>query len=308
MKNIFFRDGILIYYGNPAGYLSEGKVVLDSIFDKEEIIAFLSEKEKLAVEIRSGVYDRLSEGGGMEMTVEASKGRRIRIYQLKQDSPFMMRFISLAEREKRGFEKPQQKEYALVYEGEVDTFSLEDVWEKFGRRVPRDFEGHALSISDVVEFSEEEVGEMRSSEAYTAQESARTGHTVLTTIHSNSCESTYSRMRTLCKRKYDMDDEVLMDLVTEAFPIVVFTKQLENKKRRLMEIMECEITPDGKRHFNSLFRYEITENRVEGDKFIINGTHKKVCGISESLKKRFLENGMPREVLNKITGGGASVC
>ena len=157
MKNIFFRDGILIYYGNPAGYLSEGKVVLDSIFDKEEIIAFLSEKEKLAVEIRSGVYDRLSEGGGMEMTVEASKGRRIRIYQLKQDSPFMMRFISLAEREKRGFEKPQQKEYALVYEGEVDTFSLEDVWEKFGRRVPRDFEGHALSISDVVEFSEEEV-------------------------------------------------------------------------------------------------------------------------------------------------------
>ena len=113
---------------------------------------------------------------------------------------------------------------------------------------------------------------------------------------------------TLNKRKYDMDDEVLMDLVTEAFPIVVFTKQLENKKRRLMEIMECEITPDGKRHFNSLFRYEITENRVEGDKFIINGTHKKVCGISESLKKRFLENGMPREVLNKITGGGASVC
>lgn len=74
------------------------------------------------------------------------------------------------------------------------------------------------------------VGEMRSSEAYTAQESARTGHTVLTTIHSNSCESTYSRMRTLCKRKYDMDDEVLMDLVTEAFPIVVFTKQLENRK------------------------------------------------------------------------------
>ena len=103
MKNIYFRDGILIYYGNPAGYLSEGKVVLDSIFDKEEIIAFLSGKEKLAVEIRSGVYDRLSEGGGMDMTVEAAKGRRIRIYQLKQDSPFMMRFISLAEREKRGF-------------------------------------------------------------------------------------------------------------------------------------------------------------------------------------------------------------
>ena len=156
MKNIYFRNGVLIYYGNPAGYLSDGKVILDSIFDKGDIKEFLSEKEKLTVEVREGVYDRLSEGGGMEVTVEAAKGRRIRIYQLKQDSPFMMRFVSLAEREKRGFEEPQQKEYALVYEGEVDTFSLEEVWEKFGRRVPKDFEGHALSISDVVELIEDE--------------------------------------------------------------------------------------------------------------------------------------------------------
>lgn len=147
------------------------------------------------------------------------------------------------------------------------------------------------------------VGEMRSSEAYTAQESARTGHTVLTTIHSNSCESTYSRMRTLCKRKYDMDDEVLMDLVTEAFPIVVFTKQLENKQRRLMEVMECEILPDGSRRFNPLYRYEITENRMEGETFIVNGTHKKMFPISESLKKRFMENGMPKEVLDNILKG-----
>lgn len=145
------------------------------------------------------------------------------------------------------------------------------------------------------------VGEMRSSEAYTAQESARTGHTVLTTIHSNSCESTYRRMVTLCKRKYDMEDDTLMDLVTEAFPIVVFAKQLENKKRKLMEIMECEILPDGKRRFNSLFRYEITENRMEGETFVIYGEHKRRAEISEGLKKRFLENGMPADVLARIT-------
>ena len=157
MKNIYFRDGILIYYGNPAGYLSEGKVVLDSIFDKEEIIAFLSEKEKLAVEIRSGVYDRLSEGGGMEMTVEAAKGRRLRIYQLGQDSPIMMRFISLAERKKRGYDRPRREEYVRVYEGEIENYSLEEVWEKYGRRVPEGFQGHALSISDVVEFADGEV-------------------------------------------------------------------------------------------------------------------------------------------------------
>lgn len=151
------------------------------------------------------------------------------------------------------------------------------------------------------------VGEMRSAEAYTAQESARTGHTVLTTIHSNSCEATWRRMATLCKRKYDIADDTLMSLVTEAFPIVVFTKQLENKQRKMMEIMECEILPDGTRSFRTLYRFNIAENRMEGDKFIINGQHQQMQGISQSLQKRFLENGMPQEVLNRILKGGIAV-
>lgn len=42
------------------------------------------------------------------------------------------------------------------------------------------------------------VGEMRSAaESLSAAESSRTGHTVCTTIHSNSCNSTYRRMMTL---------------------------------------------------------------------------------------------------------------
>lgn len=151
------------------------------------------------------------------------------------------------------------------------------------------------------------VGEMRGPEAYAAQESARTGHTVLTTIHSNSCEATWRRMVTLCKRKYDMADSTLMDLVTEAFPIVVFSKQLENKQRRLMEIMECEILPDGSRSFRSLFQFQITENRVEDGKFIINGCHSAVQGISPSLQKRFLENGMPQATLKQILAAGGAV-
>ncbi len=151
------------------------------------------------------------------------------------------------------------------------------------------------------------VGEMRGPEAYAAQESARTGHTVLTTIHSNSCEATWRRMVTLCKRKYDMSDSTLMDLVTEAFPIVVFAKQLENKQRKLMEIMECEILPNGGRNYRSLFQFKITENRVEDGKFIVSGHHSAVQGISRSLQKRFLENGMPQDTLKQILSmGGAA--
>jgi pilus assembly protein CpaF len=150
------------------------------------------------------------------------------------------------------------------------------------------------------------VGEMRGAEANAAQEAARTGVAVLTTIHSNSCEATYRRMVSLCKRAVDMSDETLMGYVTEAYPLVVFCKQLENKQRKMMEIMECEILPDGSRSFRPLFQYEITENRMEDNKFVINGNHRMVNNISESLCKRLLENGMPIETINRLKKGGLS--
>ena len=145
------------------------------------------------------------------------------------------------------------------------------------------------------------VGEMRGAEANAAQEAARTGIAVLTTIHANSCEATYRRMVSLCKRAVDMSDDTLMGYVTEAYPIVVFCKQLENKQRKMMEIMECEILPDGSRNYRALFQYIITENRMnEQGKFIIEGTHKQEYSISESLSKRLLENGMPIEMINRM--------
>ena len=144
------------------------------------------------------------------------------------------------------------------------------------------------------------VGEMRGPEANAAQEAARTGVAVVTTIHSMSCDATYRRMVSLCKRAVDMSDETLMGFVTEAYPIVAFCKQLENKERRLMEIMECEIQPDGTRVFRPLFQYQITENRVEDGKFIITGSHRQVNAISDSLARRFMENGMPQEMLKKL--------
>ena len=147
------------------------------------------------------------------------------------------------------------------------------------------------------------VGEMRGPEANAAQEAARTGVAVVTTIHSNSCEATYRRMVSLCKRAVDMSDETLLSYVTEAYPIVAFCKQLENRERRLMEIQECEIRSDGARSYRPLFQYKITENRVEDGKIIIEGHHEQVHAISDGLAKRLLENGMPGETLKKLRGG-----
>jgi pilus assembly protein CpaF len=145
------------------------------------------------------------------------------------------------------------------------------------------------------------VGEMRGAEANAAQEAARTGIAVLTTIHANSCEATYRRMVSLCKRAVDMSDETLMGYVTEAYPIIVFCKQLENKQRRMMEIMECEILPDGTRNYRTLFQFVITGNRMdEKGRFIIEGYHEQKSSISESLSKRLLENGMPIEMIDSM--------
>lgn len=145
------------------------------------------------------------------------------------------------------------------------------------------------------------VGEMRGAEANAAQEAARTGIAVLTTIHANSCEATYRRMVSLCKRAVDMSDETLMGYVTEAYPIIVFCKQLENKQRKMMEIMECEILADGTRNYRTLFQYIITENRTDEEgKFIIEGYHQQTSSISQSLSKRLLENGMPLEMITRM--------
>ena len=144
------------------------------------------------------------------------------------------------------------------------------------------------------------VGEMRGAEANAAQEAARTGVAVLTTIHSNSCEATYRRMVSLCKRAVDMSDATLMGYVTEAYPLVVFCKQLENKQRRLMEIMECEILPDGTRQYNPIFRYHITENRYENGSYTIDGYHEQDMNISASLQKRLIDNGMPDAQLKRL--------
>ncbi|SHH59060.1 ATPase, T2SS/T4P/T4SS family [Sporanaerobacter acetigenes] len=144
------------------------------------------------------------------------------------------------------------------------------------------------------------VGEMKSAEAFAAQEAARTGHGVLSTVHSNSCEATYRRFITLCKQKYDMKDETLYTLVTEAFPIIVFTRRLEDKSRKIMEITECEILSNGDRKINTLYKYNVEDViEVDGKKKVI-GQFEKVNNISLGLQKRLLENGMQKSVLQKI--------
>ena len=61
MKRIYVQNGIVFFYGNPAGYLGDGKAVIDCMFQKEELVSFVKEQFLVELVFREGVYDRLSE-------------------------------------------------------------------------------------------------------------------------------------------------------------------------------------------------------------------------------------------------------
>ena len=123
----------------------------------------------------------------------------------------------------------------------------------------------------------------------------------MTTIHSNSCESTYRRMMTLAKRKYAMDDSILMQIMVEAYPVVVFTKQLEDRSRKIMEIIEGEDYLDGKLVYRSLYKYHVEDNVTDSDgNARVLGHHQKTGAISATLQKRLLDNGIPHRELDEF--------
>ncbi len=152
------------------------------------------------------------------------------------------------------------------------------------------------------------VAEMKGAESMQAINAANTGHSVITTIHANSCADTYYRMVTLCKQSYDMEDSSLMGLATKAFPIVAFAKKLEDNSRRLMEISECEYLPDSTRpgesrqRMRTLYRFHITDNRIVEGKAKIIGHYEKVEPPSEELLKRLRENGMSFKTQQQLFG------
>ncbi len=143
------------------------------------------------------------------------------------------------------------------------------------------------------------VAEMKSNEAWEAQEAARTGHTVLTTTHASSTHGIYSRLATLCLQKYaEVPYDIIISLVAEAFPLGIYMKQLEDGSRRLMEIAECELTGHGEYKTRTIYRYDIiSEEKGENGNVVIQGRFVKANPPSDALLKRLRENGVSAERL-----------
>lgn len=149
------------------------------------------------------------------------------------------------------------------------------------------------------------VGEMRDVECYSAVEASLTGHTVVSTVHAFAADSAHMRIALLCQKKFPIDFKTSLMQAGQAFPLVVYTHKLENNERKIMDISECEILPNGERLYHTLFRYHITKNEIVGGKFITDGYFEQPEIMSESMQRKLLQFGVSHEELSKFLTKGA---
>lgn len=149
------------------------------------------------------------------------------------------------------------------------------------------------------------VGEMRDVECYSAVEASLTGHTVVSTVHASAADAAHMRIALLCQKRFPIDFKTSLMQAGQAFPIVVYTHKLENNERKIMDITECEILQNGERAYHTLFRFNITKNVIEKGKNITEGHFEQPEIMSDSLKKKLMQFGVPQDVLSKFLEKGA---
>jgi len=134
----------LLFYGNLAGYVEQGRVIVDPLFASGELEDFL-EQQDLPVEWRAGVFEQLA--FGLALTAEEIKN--CRIWQLRPGVDPRLRF---AEFDKLGTGIPNKGDYRLAYDGSFGTNDLEAIYSICNQQPPDGYSGHPLTISDVVEL------------------------------------------------------------------------------------------------------------------------------------------------------------
>ena len=88
--------------------------------------------------------------------------------------------------------------------------------------------------------------------------------------------------------------------------MVVYTHKLENNARKIMDISECVITPSGEREYRSLYAYHITQNDVVEGEYRIDGVFGKPNVMSDSLRRRLIQYGVPQGELNTYMKEGSA--
>ncbi|HCA28384.1 MAG TPA: type II secretion system protein E [Ruminococcaceae bacterium] len=145
------------------------------------------------------------------------------------------------------------------------------------------------------------VGEMRDLECHSAVEASLTGHTVVSTVHAGAADAAHMRISLLCQKRFPIDFTTSLTQTAQAFPLVVYVHKCENNARKIMDISECEILPTGERRYRTLYRYNITRNEIINGETVIEGYFEKPNILSDSLRRKLMQYGVPQNELQKFT-------
>ena len=191
--------------------------------------------------------------------------------------------------------------YTIEETRELDLFS-EDKNGKAQNRVihtctrPSEMQNANIDMNDLLRkamrFSPDiiAVAEMRGAEAMVAQEAARTGHAVVTSLHANSARKAYNRILSMCQMSgTNINTNILLGFVVEAFPVMVFKRQFPDGTRRVMEIVEATGIENGVVQANTLFRFEAE-----------TGEYIREHGVSDELAETLRGNGADKAAIGRF--------
>mgnify|MGYP004701416639 CR=1 FL=1 len=153
MHGISEKGGLISYYGNPAGYTDKGNVIVDRIFQNEELTNWLTHRN-LTPKWTDGVMECLMAGEQLGGVENSAPLKNVRIWQLGPETDVCMKFISLDEMTKK-FGEPNPEHYRVAYDGRLGTNDLEAIFTRCNTNHPPGYNGHSLSMSDVVELYDE---------------------------------------------------------------------------------------------------------------------------------------------------------
>lgn len=148
--------------------------------------------------------------------------------------------------------------------------------------------------------------EVRDGTAYQAMSAGQTGHTILTSFHADSARDSYARLVSMCHMAdVNQTDEVLMAGCAKAWPIIVFTKQLKDHSRKIMEIFEATGQESGKVTGHTLYRFVVEDTIRDGLGHVTNvvGHHERCGMLSGTLYSRMRDNGASEQELQKLFPG-----
>ena len=141
------------------------------------------------------------------------------------------------------------------------------------------------------------VTEVKNTEAYDFIQASMTGHSAITTIHSDSALYSLDRLCGLCKKSFDVDENLLLSNMAKHIKIGVHLEKSYNlidKKyvRQITEIVEY-IPLEKSYKANIIFKLVKLEGK---QKYIYNQ-------ISKNLKEIFLKHNQDLKVISKFLKG-----